>query len=142
MQLAQWIPLREMEDLFSHLQRSPGRGLATAAAGGWAPVVDITENDKEYAVKAELPGVKKEDVKVLVENGVLTLSGERKYEKDDKDEKSHRIERFYGRFERSFSVPDDVLSEKIAAECKEGIVTVHLPKTHIKKAVSAEIKVQ
>jgi len=144
MQLAQWNPFREMDDLFSQFGRGFGRMAWPSEKSEvvWSPAVDITENAKEYRVKAELPGVKKEDVKVNADNGVLTLTGERKYEKEDKDEKSHRIERFYGTFTRSFSVPDDVLADKIAAEFKDGILTVRLPKTDIRKAKVTAIKVQ
>ena len=141
MLLTQWNPFHEMEDPFTHFFRGAGRGVAIDPKAGWSPAVDITESAREYLVKAELSGIRKEDVKITVDNGVLMLSGERKFEKDEKDEKSHRIERFYGRFERNFSVPEDVLADRITAECKDGVLTVHLPKTDIKKARSAEIKV-
>lgn len=141
MQLVQWNPFREMDDFFKTFNHGYGRSLSPAIEA-WTPVVDISENPKEYLVKAELPGVKKEDLKVHTQNGVLTLSGERKYEKEEKNEKHHRIERSYGSFSRSFVLPDDVLDDKIVAECKEGVVTIHLPKTDIKKAKSVEVKVQ
>src|SRR5947199_5668752 len=82
----------------------------------WAPAVDIIEDDKEYLIKVELPEVQKDDVKVTVEGGTLTLSGERKAEKEEKNRRFHRVERFYGRFERSFSVPDDATTDNVKAE--------------------------
>lgn len=141
MALVQWNPFREMDELMSRFQR----GLSRPAAGeldSWAPAVDISETAKEYTVKAELPGVKKEDVKVQVQNGVLTLSGERKIEREDKDEKYHRVERSYGSYSRSFVLPDNVAQDKISAECKEGVVTVRLPKTEITKTATTQIKVE
>jgi HSP20 family protein len=138
MQLAQWNPFREMDEMLRTFR------LPREAAGPLAdftPAVDISEKDKEYLVKAQLPGVTKDDVKVEFLNGVLTLSGERKFEKEDKTEKTHRIESAYGSFARSFAVPEDVLTEKIAADYKDGILFVHLPKTDIKKPATKAIKV-
>src|SRR5947208_13820267 len=86
----------------------------------WTPLADITEDDKEYLIKAELPEMKKEDVKVTVENGVLTISGERKFEQEEKKRKFHRVERGYGTFVRSFTLPDDADSNKVKAEFKNG----------------------
>lgn len=138
MQLAQWNPFREMDDMLSRFRVATREPALTE----WAPAVDITENGKEYLVKGEIPGVKKEDVKVDVTNGVLTISGERKFEKEDKGEKYHRVERSYGSFTRSFVLPEDVIGEKIAAEFKDGVIKVHLPKTEIKKSKSTQVKVQ
>lgn len=145
MALVQWNPFREMDDLLARLQRGvvrPGTLGAASALDAWAPAVDIVENDKEYAVNAELPGVKKEDVKIQVQNGVLTLSGERKSEREDKDGKYHRVERSYGAYSRSFVLPDDVLEDQIAADSKDGVITIHLPKTTVKKSAAIEVKVQ
>lgn len=108
----------------------------------WSPSVDISENDKEYVVKAELPEVKKEDIKVNVEDGTLCISGERKVEKEEKGTKFHRVERAYGRFERSFSLPDEADADKITSEYKDGILTVHLPKNPKVKAAAHQIAVQ
>jgi HSP20 family protein len=107
----------------------------------WAPLVDISEDDKEYLVKADLPELKKEEVKLRVENGVLTLSGERKFQKEEKTTKHHRVERAYGSFTRSFSLPDDVEAAKVNAEFKDGVLKVHLPKSANSKPKSIEIKV-
>jgi HSP20 family protein len=143
MSLMQWNPFREMDDFFTQMQRSLAR-VPTVADGDtrWAPAVDISETPSEYTVKAELPGLTREQVKVTVDNRVLTLSGERKFEKEDKDEKHHRIERSYGSFTRSFSLPDDVLTEQISAECNNGVLRVRLPRSEARKAKSIEVKVQ
>jgi len=142
MQLAQWNPFREMDEMLRGFRNGmPRLATETAALADWAPAVDISEKDKEYLVKAQLPGVKKDDVKIVLLNGVLTVSGERKFEKEEKDEKTHRIESTFGAFTRSFVVPEDVLAEKIGAEYKDGILTVRLPKTDIKKPATKTIKV-
>ena len=107
----------------------------------WAPRVDITEDDKEYVINAELPGVKKEDVKVSIENGVLSISGERKTEKEEKGKKYHRVEQTYGTFMRSFTLPEGSSGEKISAEFRDGILKVRLPKGEEAKAKAVEIKV-
>lgn len=143
--LTQWNPFREMDDLLTHFQRGVGRrGLSTEAqaVADWAPSVDIAETEKEYTVKADLAGVPRDAVKVDVQNGVLTLSGERKFEKEDKDQKHHRIERAYGSFTRSFTVPDDVDADKISAEYKDGVLNVRLPKAEVKKAAATRIEVR
>lgn len=145
MQPALWNPFREMDDFFSSLRRSFGHGVPALSGDGelanWSPAVDISETDKEFLVKGELPGVKREDVTVELHNGVLTLSGERRYEKEDKDEKHHRIERAYGSFSRSFSVPDNVDEAAIRADFKDGVITVHLPKTDKKTPTGTKIPV-
>lgn len=143
MQLAHWSPFREMEDFFSHFQRGFGSPAVLPGDGGtnlWAPVVDITETPKEYLVRAELPGMSKEEVKITVDEGVLTLSGERRFEQTD--EKRHRTERSYGCFERSFSLPSDVAADRIAADYKDGILSLHLPRSEQKKPKSVEVRVQ
>lgn len=142
MSLVQWNPFREMDELLSRFQRNGGQLRSGASEDIWAPVVDISESPKQYTVKADLPGVKKEDVKISVENGVLTVSGERKSEVDDKSERCHRVERTYGAYSRSFSLPENVAQDKITAESKEGVLTVILPKTESKPATLMHIKVQ
>ena len=107
----------------------------------WAPLVDISEDDKEYLIKAELSEVKKEDVKVTAEEGTLIIMGERKFEKEEKGKKYHRVERSYGSFGRTFSLPDDASPGKVSAEFKEGVLTVHLAKTQKAKPTQIEVKV-
>lgn len=102
---------------------------------------DITEDANEYLLEAELPQLKKEEVKVTVENGQLTISGERKFEAEDKSRKYHRIERSYGSFMRSFILPEGVSAEKVNAEFKDGILKVHLPKDEKAKPKTLDVKV-
>ena len=92
----------------------------------WRPLVDVTEDASEYLIKAELPEVNKEDIKVTTSDGYLSISGERNFEKEDK--KLHTMERFYGNFERSFNLPDNVTDDGISAEFEDGLLTVHLKK--------------
>jgi len=107
----------------------------------WAPAVDILEDDKEYLIKVELPEVQKDQVKVTVEGGTLTISGERKAEREEKNRKLHRVERFYGRFVRSFSIPDDAEDGRVNAEFKDGVLRVHLPKSAKSRPKQIEVKV-
>jgi HSP20 family protein len=142
-------PLREMEDfqnrlstLFGRpLRRPDGHGREEITLADWTPLADITEDEKEYLIKAELPEVKKEDVKVTVENGVVTITGERKFEKEEKKKKYHRVERGYGTFMRSFGLPDDADANKVKAEFKNGLLTVRLPKSEHAKPKQIEVNV-
>jgi len=111
------------------------------AVAEWAPLVDISEDDQEYLIKAELPEVKKEDVKVTAEEGTLTITGERKFAKEEKGKKYHRVERAYGSFERNFSFPDDANPAKVSAEFKDGVLSVHLAKTEKAKPQQIEVRV-
>lgn len=113
----------------------------TLTVAEWTPRVDIVEDEKEIVVKAELPEMKKEDVKVTVDQGVLTISGERKIEKEEKNKKYHRIESEYGSFLRSFTLPAAVISEKVTADFKDGVLRVHLPKETKPGTKAVEIKV-
>ena len=106
----------------------------------WSPLVDISEDDKEYRIKVELPEVKKEDISVTAEAGALTIMGERKFEKEETARKYHRVERAFGTFGRSFSLPDDASPAKVRAEFKDGVLTVHLMKDE--KVKAQEVKVQ
>ena len=108
----------------------------------WSPLVDITEVDHEYLFKADLPEMKKDDVKVTIENGILYISGERRAEKEEKKKKFHRLERFFGTFERRFTVPEDADPTKIVAEFRDGVLQVHLPKRLMPKPKTVEVKVQ
>jgi len=147
--LTRWDPFKEMEDAQNRLARFFGLSPARLTNGEkeamtvteWSPAVDITEDDKEWLVKADLPEVKKEDVKVTVENGVLTITGERKLEKEEKNKKYHRIERSYGNFLRSFTLPDAADGSKVNAEFKDGVLKVHLPKGEKAKPKAVEVKV-
>ena len=134
MAIVRWTdPFREFASLqdrinrvFSETQARTDEGLMTS--GNWAPLVDIYQNgDHEVVLKAELPEVKREDIDVTVENGTLTLRGERKFSSEIKEEQYHRVERRYGTFSRSFSLPPKVDTSKVAADYKDGVLTVRLP---------------
>jgi HSP20 family protein len=146
MNLIRWEPFSGMDEAFSRLLGPSMRMSLPEGRGGlrydWAPTVDISENSKEYLIRAELPAVKKEDVQVTFEDGLLTVSGERKQKQEDKGEKFHRIESFYGKFSRSFTLPETVDAAGINAESKDGIVTIHVPKTRTEPRKPIEIKVQ
>lgn len=107
----------------------------------WAPLVDITEDEKEYLITADLPEVKKNEVKVTVENGILSIAGERKFEKEEKNKRYHRVERAYGSFLRTFSLPDDADAEKVNAEFKDGVLRVHVAKSEHARPRQIEVKV-
>ena len=145
--LAKWNPFRELEEIQNRLgslfPRTAVRGLGQEAmtVSEWTPLVDITEDEKEYLIKAELPEVNKEDVKVTVENGTLTVTGERKFEKEEKGKKYHRIERAYGSFVRSFTLPESAAGDKVSADFKDGVLKVHLPKSAEAKPKSIDVKV-
>lgn len=138
-----------MEDLQSRLSsllnqapaRWNGRKDENLTVAQWAPLVDITEDDREYVIKAELPEVRKEDVKVTVEHGTLNLSGERTLEQEENGRRYHRIERSYGRFVRSFALPDDADASKVNAEFKDGVLRVRVQKHEQALPKSIEIKV-
>lgn len=141
MSLVRWEPFREMDNLFNRYFSNLGRPLRDGN-GDWTPVANITENDKEYLIKAELPEVKKEDVKVSLENGVITISGERKHEKKEKSENEIRVESFYGTFSRSFALPDNIDEQAVSAESKEGVLCVHIPKTAAAKPKQISVNVK
>jgi len=146
--MMKWNPFKEMEELQDRLSTFLGRSRPDGGAtesltvSEWTPLVDITEDGKEYLIKAELPEVKKEELKVNVEDGVLTITGERKFEKEEKGKKFHRIERSYGSFIRTFTLPDNVDATKVAADFKEGVLLVHLPKDEKARPRTLDIKVQ
>jgi len=143
--LTRWNPFKEMDELQRRLNSifnlEQGRVQNGEPIVQWAPVVDVVEDENEYRIKAELPEVQKADVKVIVENGVLTISGERKAEKEEKTRKYHRAERVYGSFARSFSFPEDADESKVSAEFKDGLLTVRLAKSEKAKPRSVDVKV-
>jgi HSP20 family protein len=146
MKMMRWDPFRELEDMSTRLNRFFGQMPARTEEEGrffadWAPAVDVEETDKEYLIKADLPAVQKDDVKVGIEDGVLTVQGERKQEKEEKGKRFHRVERNYGKFVRRMSVPLDVDQQKVAADFKDGVLNVHLPKSNGAKARSIDVKV-
>jgi len=145
MAIARFDPFRDLAVMQDRLNRVFGDAYTAREEGvlsNWVPAVDIFENDKkELVIKAELPDVNREDVSVTVENNTLTLSGERKMDSEVRKEHYHRIERSYGAFSRSFALPATVDSGKIAAEFKDGVLTVRLPFREEAKPRAINIKV-
>ena len=134
MAFTRWDPFRDLsmlQDRMNRLFEDAGRGWRpdeAAATTTWSPAVDIFETENEIMVQAELPGVDRKDIILNLENNVLTLKGERRFEKETKQENYHRIERSYGAFSRAFSIPAIVDEEKIRADYKDGILKIALPK--------------
>lgn len=135
MNLVKWNPWREMTDWHNRINRFfnedflPGTRLEDESAfNTWSPAVDIYDNDDNIVIKAELPGVDKKDVEVELKDRVLTLKGERSYENEVKEENYHRKERVFGRFHRSFMLPEGVADDKIKADFKDGVLKIEIPK--------------
>ena len=129
MALVKWDPFREFNTVRGDLGRFLGEDWdLPMSTTSWNPSVDIFENDNEIVVRAELPGMSAKDMDVKLENNVLTLRGERRFEKEAKEENYHRVERQYGTFSRSFSLPMSVNSDKVTAEYKDGVLKIVLPK--------------
>jgi len=150
MEVVRWEPFRDLVSIQDRMNRifegafrgtRPGSEDDWALGGTWAPAVDIFEKDGSIVLRAELPGVDPNDVDVRVENNVLTLRGERKFESEVKREQYHRIERAYGTFSRSFTLPNVVDTEKIKAEFKDGLLQVSLPQKEEAKPKQISISV-
>lgn len=142
-----WNPFRELESMSQRLNNLvglPSLSQRTEALGNvdWSPRVDINETPEAYEIEAELPGVKKEDMRVSLEEGLLTISGERRQKKEDKGSKVHRIESSYGSFMRRFTMPADAVGAKIDARCDNGILHVKIPRSEVKKQESTDIKIK
>src|SRR6059036_2097848 len=146
-----WNPLREIDEAQNRLSRfflggfpnRMGSGeIHSLAVADWSPEVDISEDDRGYLLKADLPEMKKDDVRVTVEDGILCVSGERKSQKEDQKKKFHRIERSFGTFRRSFTLPEDTDSTKVTAEFHDGVLKVHLPTTPIARSKAIEVQVK
>ena len=129
MNLISWEPFRDINNLFRRY------GVESRLRGDdmfddeWTPTANISETDREYLIKAELPEVRKEDVKVTLQDGVITLEGERKREKEQAGESDILVESFYGTFSRSFTLPKDANAQAIRAESRDGVLQIHIPKT-------------
>ena len=131
MSLLRWNPFNELEALLDKYQQ---HGASPRASSGvskvdWQPSVDISETDQAFLIKAELPEVKKEDIRLDIDHGVLTLRGERHLESEDTSAKHHRVERFYGSFMRSFNLPTNVVESDINADFEQGVLKITLPKS-------------
>ena len=149
-QIAPWHPMDDLGLEFTNMQREIDRIFDRVRTGArsdeqssfWIPAVDIIEREKDYFVKVELPGVSKDDVKITAKNDVLTVRGEKKMELEKKEDNFHRIERSYGTFQRSFTLPSSVISDKIEASYDNGILTITLPKIEETKPKEIEVKVK
>jgi HSP20 family protein len=147
MRVIKWEPFRDVDDVFDRffaesMRRWPRQGAATQPPREWAPAADVSETDGEYVIKAELPEVRKEDVSITVQDGVLTLAGERKQEKVEEQEKVHRIERFYGSFARRFALPENADEQGIRAESRDGVIVIHIPKQRVVEPQPRQIQIQ
>jgi HSP20 family protein len=147
MGLERWTPFRELEEVQTRLNRFFGEsalrrvGEDDGVFASWSPAVDIQENDKEYLIKADLPELKKEEVKVELLDGSLTIQGERKQEKEEKGTRFHKIEREYGKFVRRFQLPNEIDATKVSADFKDGVLNVHVPKSATAKPKAIDVKV-
>jgi len=145
MSLVRWDPFASLDDMFSRMPSAFGRWPRLSSESDtaeWSPSVDISETDTEYLLKAQLPAVKREDVHITYDDGMLTISGQRKQEKEQRDEKFHRIESFHGAFSRSFTLPEKIEAGSIRADAKDGVITVHVPKSKAEARKPTEIKIQ
>lgn len=148
--LTRYNPFREMEDLMERFQRSfgvaprRGDGQEGMTLADWTPAVDIREDENEFQIHMDLPQVEAGDVQVTVEDGVLTIRGERKAETEESDPnaKWHRVERFRGTFARSFTLPENVRDDSVDAKFEKGVLTVHLPKSRPAKPKAREITIR
>src|SRR6476659_1800033 len=150
-QVTTWNPLREMDEAQNRLNRFFSGGFPNRLGSGeihslavadWSPEVDISQDDRGYLLKADLPEMKKDDVRVTVEDDILSVSGERKSVKEDQKKKFHRIERSFGNFRRSFTLPEDADGTKVTADFHDGVLKVHLPTTPIARSKAIEVKVK
>lgn len=149
MSIKKWDPFRDllslqerMNKLFEESLLQTGKERQDISITGWSPAMDVMESDEEIVLKAELPGIELKDVEVLIKDNILTLRGERKFEKEEKKENYHRIERSYGAFQRSFTLPSTVEQEKVKAKMKDGVLEVRLPKAKGEKSKKIEIEVK
>jgi HSP20 family protein len=146
MDLKRWEPLHELDDLLERTRRglnhAPWRGRELLGDLDWSPRVDIGEADGNFLIKAEIPGVKKEDVKVSVENGVLTLHGQRSDEAESKGVQFHRVERFHGSFSRSFTLPPSVDAQQVKAAFQDGVLTITLNKRPATESTAQQVPVE
>jgi HSP20 family protein len=147
MAIVRWEPYRDLVTAQRDFERlfrdafSSQRGETELSTRSWAPPVDIYETEEAIVLKAELPGVDPKDVEVRVEDNTLFLKGERKFEKEVKEQNYHRVERSYGSFARSFSLPNSISTDKVKAEFKDGMLTLTMPKREEAKPKTIKIDV-
>ena len=146
MNVIRWEPFAAMDEMINRFPSMFERWARMSGGGekevAWSPSVDISETNQEYLIRASLPAVRKEDVNVTVEDGMLTVSGERRQKEEQKDEKVHKVESFYGSFSRTFALPEGIDASAIHAESKDGVLTIHVPKSKTEAKKPTTIKVQ
>ena len=149
MSLIKWDPFRDllslqerMNKLFEESLSRSGKDQEDLTVGRWSPAIDVMENEQEIVIKGELPGIELKNVEVLIKDNLLTLRGERKFEKEEEKENYHRIERAYGAFQRVFTLPASVEQDKVKAKMRDGILEIRLPKAkkELPKKVEIEVK--
>lgn len=148
--ITRWNPVSEFEDMMNRYNRMFGltrpngerEGKDLFSRSDWAPAVDIKETDQAFTIEAELPGMKKDDVKVTVQDGVLSIQGERKHEEESNDKKHHRIERVYGSFLRRFTLPENVDENSIRASFQDGVLALSLKKAEPREPKAIEVDVE
>ena len=145
--LTRWDPFRELEDMQNRLTNVLGRrsqqedgNNQSITAAQWTPLVDVVEDEKEYVIMAELPEIQKNEIKLSVENRMLVLAGERKFKKEENGKKYRRIERAYGSFVRTFTLPDDADPGNVNAQFKDGVLSVHIAKSESSRPKLIEVK--
>ena len=146
MRVIKWEPFRDVDDVFDRfvaetLRRWPRQTAEGQATLDWAPAADVSETEAEYLIKADLPEVRKEDVSITVQDGVLTLSGERRQEVRAENEKVHRVERAYGSFARRFALPENADELSIRAESRDGVILIHIPKQKVVQPQPRQIEI-
>ncbi len=142
MTLVRWDPFRELTTISDRLNRMLGdelRGSQDDAFGAWVPAVDVFEKGETLVIRAELPGVRREEIDVRIENGTLMLRGERRREEEIREGAAYRLERIYGRFSRSFALPTTVDASKISATFKDGVLEIAVPKAEEAKPKKVHI---
>jgi len=147
MRMIQWEPFRDLDNVFDRfladsLRRTARAGAQPQSSYDWAPVADISETENEYVIKVELPEVRKEDVSITVQDSILTVSGERKFEKRTEGEKVHRMERSYGTFARRFALPEQIVEQGIRADGQDGVIRIHVPKQVVVPPQPRQITIQ
>jgi HSP20 family protein len=149
MTLVRWRPSRDMMNIHDDMYRVFDRLFSkdswsdekSVSRAGWYPIVDISENNDEYVLNAELPGLKKDEIQISFTDGILRLEGERKKDKEEKGTDYHRVERSFGKFCRTFRLPNTVKTDKISADFKDGILNIRLPKVEEVKPKEIEVKI-
>ena len=144
MTLVRWSPVRDVlavrDEMSRLLEDAFGRGYGSDGLVAWQPVVDIEEQPDKYAVRAELPGLKPEDIKITLRENQLVIRGEKRREEERKDSTYHRVERVYGQFERAFNLSHAVQSDKIEATYRDGVLEVSIPKAEEAKPREIQVK--